>query len=264
MVKTSNKTTTKKTKTTAKAAKKTSTKTVKAAVKKPAIKTKKVSSKNKKTVVQTQPTVNENQAVLDAKLRMQAWNKKLFRLSLVIAVLAAATYLLKNVFFVAMVNGQPISRFQVIQKLEQSQGASVLENLVNETLIKQAIKKENISVSQDEVDSYMNELEENVVAQGQDLDTLLEMQGMTREDLMEQVELQKAIEAIISKEVSVTDEEVEEFLSENEEFLPEDSSDEELDTLARQQLNQQKLSEAYEQWLENLKTAGSVKYFREY
>ncbi len=247
--------------------KKTSTAKTKNVVKKTANKT--VSQAAKKTVATVKVTPKTNPIIepsitANPQIKMQAWNKKLMRLSIVIVVLAGAAYLLKNVLFVAMVNGQPISRFQVISKLEKSQGASVLENLVNETLIKQAIKKEKVVVAQEEIDNYLKEIEENVKSQNQELDKLLEMQGMTREELISQIEMQKAIEKIISKNITISEEDVKNFLTENKEFLPEDQTEEELNTLAKQQLNQQKLSEAYSKWLEDLKAAGSIKYFREY
>jgi len=208
--------------------------------------------------------MKQTQNAEEIRNKMQTWNKKLFRLAIVIAIIAGLAFLVRNVMFVAMVNGQPISRFQIINKLEEAQGATVLNNLIDETLIKQAIKKENVTISNEEVETAIKEIEDNLISQGQDFEQLLELQGMTREDLAEQVEMQKAIEQIIAKDIEVSEEEITQFLEENADFLPEDQTEEELQTLAEEQLSQQKLSEAYNNWITELKAEGSIKYFREY
>ncbi len=209
-------------------------------------------------------TVAENLGAQPLNKKLQGWNQKLFRLAIVIAAVAGLAYLVKNVFLVALVNKKPISRYAVIKQLEKTQGKAIMEQLVNEALIEQATKKSGIVIEQTVVDEAIKEIEDNISAQGQSLETLLSAQGMTKKDLIEQITLQKKIEAILQDKVQITDEEVAEYLESNAKFLPEDKTEEELNNLAREQLAQQKMSQEFQTWMETVKNEANIKYLREY
>lgn len=196
--------------------------------------------------------------------KLQMWNKKLFRLAIVIAIVAGIVYLAKNVFVVALVNNRPISRLAIIKQLEKSQGKLVLEQLVTETLITQATNKAGVKVEKEEINKTIQEIEESFKAQNQDLDSLLAMQGMTRSDLLKQIALQKKIEAILKDKAQVSDDEVAQYLEDSKDFLPEDKTEEELKTMAREQLVQQKMGEAFQSWMNDLKDKAKIQYFKQY
>jgi len=84
------------------------------------------------------------------------------------------------------------------------------------------------------------------------------------DELRHQIRLQQIVETLVSTDIEVTDEEVEQYIEENQDFLPEEMSDEELRGLVVDQLSQQKLSESYQQWSENLRDEAKIDYFGQY
>jgi foldase protein PrsA len=181
-------------------------------------------------------------------------------------ILAAAyvVFFAKGVFIAATVNGRPVSRLSVIRELEKQGGAQTLESLVNEALIKQEAQKAGINPSKEELDGKVAEFTEQVTAQGQDIDSLLEAQGMTQEDFREQISIQLTLEKLLSERIEVTDEEVNGFIETNSEYLPQDLSEEEVNKLAREELFQQKLSGEFSTWLAEVTQASDINYFVEY
>ena len=84
-------------------------------------------------------------------------------IGLIIIALVVVGFLLKGLFVAAMVNGQPIFRFTVINELEKQGGSQALSALVNQTLILQEAKKKNIQVTQEEIDNSVKQIEDSVV-----------------------------------------------------------------------------------------------------
>lgn len=176
-------------------------------------------------------------------------------------VLIGLLYMFRGLFVVAMVNGQPISRITFIQELEKQAGQQVMNSLVIRTLILQEANKQNISVSPQEVDEEIKKIEENVAKQGQNLEQLLAMQGMTRESLREQVEIQKIIEKMFAKDIAVTDTEVNKYIEENQNSFPEGANSAEVRESVKEQLRQQKLSEKFQSWLQEAQKSAKINYF---
>lgn len=164
----------------------------------------------------------------------------------------------------ASVNGTPISRLSVVQEAEAQLGQQTLENLVNQELIRQKAESSHTTVSQEEIDARITEIEESVTASGQTLDSLLSLQGMTREMLSDQIKTQLTVEKLLAGDVTVTDEEVNTYLEENKEFLPEGQSEEENKNQAKEQLRQQKLSERFSTWISELKNEAKINYYVNY
>ena len=74
---------------------------------------------------------------------------------------------------VATVNGQPISRLTVIKELENQGGKNVLETIITRELILQEAAKKNASANQNEINSELKKIEENVKSQGGTLEAAL-------------------------------------------------------------------------------------------
>jgi foldase protein PrsA len=207
---------------------------------------------------------NFKKRVLDFKKNFQKFSKrKDVKVGVVIVVLLSLLYLLKGLFVVAFVNGQPISRLSVVRELERRGGSQALDSLINQTLILQEAKKQNVTVTDEEVNATIAEIEASLEGQGE-LDQILISEGMTKDDLINQVRLQKLAEKILSDKVSVSDEEVRQYFETNADLLPEDISSEELNNKVKNQLQQQKLSEAIQIWLTDLKDKANINYFVDY
>lgn len=183
---------------------------------------------------------------------------------IVILVAFMFGYFLKGFFVAALVNGKPISRIRVIRELEKTQGLAVIDNIVTEELIRQEARKLKISVSKADVDAEIATIEESLKSQSQNLDEILAAQGMTRSELVKNIELQKLIEKILTDEVTVTDEEVQKYIDDNKASFPEGTNMEEVKTLVKQQLVQQKVSSEFQAWIDGVKKASKINILVKY
>lgn len=190
--------------------------------------------------------------------------KKQLAIFLVFVLLVSLFYFFKNQLIVATVNGKPIWRLTLVNELEKQAGQGVLDSLITRTLILQEAQKQKVVVSEDEVNSEVGRIEEEIRQQGQDLDSLLALQGISRVDLQEQIKIQKMIEKILGVNIKVTDEEIADFLEENKEFISEDLSLEEAREDAREQLRKQKINEEITNWIASLKEEATINYWRSF
>ncbi|PJC28453.1 hypothetical protein CO054_00110 [Candidatus Shapirobacteria bacterium CG_4_9_14_0_2_um_filter_39_11] len=188
--------------------------------------------------------------------------KRIWAIFLIIILLAVGVYFFRSLFIVATVNGQPIWRLTLIRELEKQSGKEALDTLISKTLVLQEAKKQNAAVSGEEIDQEIKKLEENFSKQGQDLNQLLSTQGISREELMEEVRFQKIVEKIVGKDINVTDQEVSNYLKQNENLLPKDSNTEELKSTVKRRLEQQKMNEKIQSWIESLQDSAKIIYFR--
>jgi len=220
----------------------------------------------KKTVAKKQTTPKQvmkkvnTMPVQTAKVKP---NKQV-KMFLIAAIVLAGLYFFKHLFIVALVNGQPISRIQIVKELEKKQGQMLLDQMISETLINQEAKKRGINIAQSEIDEELASLEESYGLQGGDLEELLKLQGMTKEDLAKQIKIQKVIEKMLADEASVSEEEIDQYIEDNKDFLGEDEDPALMRDQIKDQLTQQKMSEKFQEILENLKAEAKIKYFLEY
>lgn len=189
-------------------------------------------------------------------------NKKL---SFVIAALIAilAFYLLKSFFIVAMVNNRPIWRLSIVNYLETQYGAEAYDTLLSKSLILREAKKQNIDPSKDEVNAEINKIKAQFEGTGQSFEEALTLQGMSMKQLEENIYMKLVVEKLMADKVTVSEEEIANFITENEAFMGE-MSDEEKVQVAREQLMQQKLSTEFQTFITNLKSSAKIKVLKTY
>ncbi|MBI2405691.1 SurA N-terminal domain-containing protein [Candidatus Microgenomates bacterium] len=188
----------------------------------------------------------------------------LIRVLLLLALVGGLLYLSRGLFIAATVNGQPITRLTVVSELERRGGSQTLEDLITKTLIFQEADKQNVTVSQEEVNKIVEEFEKSVKEQGQDVNTVLAFQGLDRARFIEQIRVQKIVEKILTPKVSISDEEIETHIKDNKQSLTEGASEDELREEARQQLRQTKLTDAFQSWMEELRKNANITYWVKY
>ncbi|RJR30086.1 hypothetical protein C4564_01105 [Candidatus Microgenomates bacterium] len=223
--------------------------------------------KSKKTArsVSARKKAETASLVVETSVQMpkKSSRKTLYWLILVGALLGLGYYF-KSIFVAATVNGEPIARLSVIQEVEKQGGRQILDTLVNERLIMQEARAQGINVTQADTDAEISLIEEQVQAQGQTLDEILTLQGMTREDLNKQMKIQVIVKKLMEDKVSISDDEVVAYMEENKDYLPEASDEAQLKEQVREQLTQQKMSEQFQTLLTDLKEKASVNYFVKY
>ncbi|GIW61877.1 MAG: hypothetical protein KatS3mg089_0729 [Patescibacteria group bacterium] len=218
----------------------------------------------KKTQIKTAVTQTENsqQKISSSLKNLQSFKIKRTYLigGLILILLAGLAVYFRSIFVVAMVNGQPVSRLAYIKEMEKMSGKQALDSLITKTIILQEARKKKVTVNAQEVDQEIKKIEENLSKQGQKLDNILQLQGMTRDSLREQVYFQKLIEKMVGKDIKVSDKEVNDYITANRSTLPQDAKEEDLKKQVREQLRQQKLNEKVQTWIKSLQEKAKVTY----
>ncbi|MBP9719050.1 MAG: SurA N-terminal domain-containing protein [Candidatus Levybacteria bacterium] len=190
-------------------------------------------------------------------------SKKYLLIGGVVVLLAVALYTFRSFFIVATVNGQPISRLSLIQELEKQGGKQTLTTIVTKTLIEQEAAKKNIVVSQKDIDTELKQIEANLAKQGQTLDQVLQLQGMTRDALTAQIKTQKLVEKLVGP-VTVTDKEISDYIAANEATIPQTENMNEVKKTVKTQLQQQKVNEKAQALLQKLQKDAKINYLVSY
>ena len=192
-----------------------------------------------------------------------ATTSKISVISVITAIVILALVLLlgyfKSQFIVATVNGQPITRLELISDLEKKQGKTDLDNLVTEKLITQEAKRRNINISDSDVNAEISRIEKNLKTQGQSLDVLLAQQNVTRKDLTHQVTLQLVLKKMVGA-ISVSDKEIDDFINQNKGSIPEGTNATTLRNQAKQQLEQQKEGQKVQALVAQLQQKAKIDY----
>ncbi|HPI67401.1 MAG TPA: hypothetical protein PKZ16_02575 [bacterium] len=190
-------------------------------------------------------------------------SRKAIIVAAVVIVVLVLAYFLKGIFIAATVDGSPIGRLTVIQKLEKISGKNLLDSLINQKLVEQEAKDKKIVVTAEEVEAEIKKIETQVSTQGLTLEEALAAQYMKLEDLKKQITFQKQVEKMIADKIKVTDEEVEQYISDNKVTLEagqEASAKEQI----KAGLENQKFNQAGEDLLKALKDKAKIRYFVEY
>jgi len=198
--------------------------------------------------------------------RLRSWfaNRQNTTPILLLLIVFALLYLFKGSFIVAMVNGQPIYRWTVIQQLEDQGGQQAVDALVTETLVRQAIRDAGVEVDPAEIDNSIAEIEGRLAEQGLTLDQALAQEGLTRDELVEDLTLQLAVDQLLEDQLEVTEEEIDQYIANNSEFLPEGLTEAELREQVRAQLNSTEMSTLVQNWVQELQESAQILYLREY
>lgn len=180
---------------------------------------------------------------------------------ILLLIVGLLLYFFKGLFVVALVNGQPITRLAYMKELEREAGKRVIQSLVSQKLILDEAKKQNVTVSEEETENEIKKIEESISKQGQNFDELLSLQGITRNELKERIKIQKLVEKMVEKEVTITDKEIDDYLKEDKETLPKDLKPEELREKAKENLKQEKVAEKMQTWFGTLQNNAKINYF---
>jgi len=180
-----------------------------------------------------------------------------------IIIVLALLFVCKGLFIAAMINGSPVSRFSVIRELERNSGKEALESIIVERLINKEAAKKGINITDEEINAEINKAEEQIKSQGGTLEQVLASQGMSLELLKRQIVIQRELEALLSDKVQVTQDEVDNFITENKIKVPKGEEDN-YNAQITEEIRQQKLSMESRAFIESLKSGKTIRYFVDY
>lgn len=181
-----------------------------------------------------------------------------------VLLILSLLYFNKGLFFAASVNGNLISRPGIIKNLEQHYGAATLEKLVSQIIIEQGLTKAKITVSDAEVNEEVKKIEASVTQQGKQLPDLLKQQGLTMQDLRDQLKVQKGVEKLFAGKVKVSDKEVADYIEKNQDTIPSEMSQADIEKNVKDQLSREKLNQEFQKWFDAEKKAAKINNFVSY
>ncbi len=115
---------------------------------------------------------------------------------------------------VATVNGQPISRASFDGRLEGSpQARTVLQQLVEDALLEQYAKNNNITVSDAEIDKREDQIKANFPAGA--WDEMLKARGLSETDVRSALQEQLILDKALSKDVTITPAQIQQYYEKN-------------------------------------------------
>ena len=232
---------------------------------KTAKKTTSVSKKTPAKVVKPAKAARSSFLVADLQKKViDPKNRRSLILAIIVIVLILAIYLGKSLFVAALVNGQPVSRLAIIHDLEKQSGKAALDAVVTRMLVFQEATKKNIEASEKDIDAEIAKIRSQFQAQGQNLDQLLATQGLTKEKFRDEVKVQILVTKILGNQVKVTDKEFNDFLSKNQDLLASEKDQNAAKASLRQQMEQQKLAQKYQEWIATVKKNAKVTTFVNY
>lgn len=205
--------------------------------------------------------VSKKLATYKKALPAKASRKKITTVAVIVLGIFILVFAVFKFLIAATVNNIPITRFEVIKLLEREGGQQALENLITRQLVLQEARKKNLSLSQEEIDAKLNELNSYLAEQGTTLDDALSFQNQTKDQLIEDIRIQGLVEKILEEELKVSDEEVQKYFEENRDFFAEDAKFEEISGQISGQLKNDKLSQKFQEWLASAKEQSKIKQF---
>lgn len=228
--------------------------------------TKKVTSRSSTPVKKSSSTLdfhsaeNHSSTASMMKSGTPVQRKRMYAIFIVAALIILILFAMRGYLVAAMVNGQPISRLKVIGQLEKQGGKQILDSLVTQSLITQEAQKRGITVSDEDIKKDLATIEANYKKQGQTLDQVLKMYGVTREEVIEQRKPFILLEKMIGKDVKVTDKEIQDFITKNNEAYGGTLTAAQV----KQDLTAEKMKANEQTFIEKLQKNAKVDYFVSY
>lgn len=166
----------------------------------------------------------------------------------------------------AVVNGETIGKGELQRRLIQSYGDDTVQRLVDEILVLQEGRKQNIVATRQEIDEKIRGIEKQIAPET--LDDALASRKLTRGDLDQQLRVQIITEKILGKDITLTDQDIENYFNENKESLAQDANkkaeDLKLEDIRQdvtEQLRARQISAKYRPWIEELRSKSTIRTF---
>lgn len=179
---------------------------------------------------------------------------------ILVAGLLIGAYAVSQALIVATVNGQPISRLSYIKEMESQTGERTLDNLITQELIVQQADKEGVVVEEQEVEGEIETVRATLTEQGQDLEQLLELQGMTLDELRVQIRLQKMLGRLAQVAEDVSADELAVYIETNKDMFPEDLTGAELDEYAKERYLAENNQGKIQAYIQQLRSGATIQY----
>ncbi|MCL4339111.1 SurA N-terminal domain-containing protein [Patescibacteria group bacterium] len=201
--------------------------------------------------------VNSTKPPVKSGIRRIPWKHIIL---LVILIAGLLLWKFKSAFVVAVVNGQPISRWQLESDLVNKFGSQELDNLINERLILAAARQKGVFVTNNEIDDRIKQVETRLNGQISLADAL-KAQGMTMDDFKKQIEIQISIDRLFDNEATISAKEIDDYVASNEAAYKDATDPAQVKQDAQTALKQQKVADLFNTWFSNVRKNAQIQKF---
>lgn len=165
----------------------------------------------------------------------------------------------RSMFIAAIVNGQPIFRWDLNSVLATRYGQQTLDGMLTERLIADEAKKTNISISQAEIDARGEEILKSF-GSTLSVEEFLKLQGLSKAEFDTQLKLQLTVQKILSKDLVITDTDISNYIASNSATLiatePGAMKEE-----AKNAILDMHVSEKFQTWIQEIREKASIQRF---
>ena len=155
---------------------------------------------------------------------------------------------------VASINGENITKNQLYEELVEVNGKEALDNMIAHKVINLEMDKQNIVISDEEVQNELDLLYEYYGSETAFMETL-NATGYTLDEMKRDIVTNLGIKKLMAPQISVSEEEMENYFEENKALLGEDgqaATYEDSKEAIKEILTQQKSEMGFAGWLEGL------------
>ena len=167
----------------------------------------------------------------------------------------------RHLFIVGVVNTTPITRWQLDKVNYDRYAKTSLDEMVNIILLEQLAKQNGVKLVASDIDNEITQLEERLGGK-EALKANMERFGVDDAKLREEVRsivLQRKIAQKVFN-ISITDEEIGNYYTQNKVLFDKKSLDEVKDEI-KKSLEQQKVQEDFSKWFQDEKTKAKISLF---
>ncbi|OGD83322.1 hypothetical protein A2572_04615 [Candidatus Collierbacteria bacterium RIFOXYD1_FULL_40_9] len=187
-----------------------------------------------------------------------------YKLILVI-VLGVLSYMLatkyRNLIVVGTVNNMPVSRYELNRVMAEKYGKQTFEDLVNERLLAQEIKKQGIVITEEEVKVEVDKITKEYGSE-ENFKAALEQYGLTLEKAKESIRKNLGFKKLVEKtsKIEITDEAVKKYFDDNKTIYAGKKLDEVKDSI-KDSLYQQELYQKSQELFTGVRQSAKVSSF---
>jgi foldase protein PrsA len=111
---------------------------------------------------------------------------------------------------VAQVNGQSITRAELVSRLLEYQGEEALQKMINRAIVLQGAAKHNVKVTDEEVEAKLDEIRKQFKSPA-DFDAFMDRSGLTPKQYRDEVRFTLLLERVAGMSDPITDEDLQQY-----------------------------------------------------
>ncbi|GIN58726.1 foldase protein PrsA [Lederbergia ruris] len=150
--------------------------------------------------------------------QQQKTSSKKFTISVIVLILIGAAVIFTAAFvkreIVANVGDVKITKDELHEQLMDNYGDQTLDAMINDKIVDMEIKKEKVSVSDDEIKKEMDKYIEQSGGE-EAFNSALQQQGLQKKDVKKDIVRFLSIQKILEPRIEITDDEIKEYFENN-------------------------------------------------